>query len=378
MRFSFILLAGGNSIRFKSKLPKVYHKIAGKTLIELSINKVKQFKEFKKIVVVYNKKHFKFLKKINLKNITVIEGGKNRQESTYNALKYLQKQKEIKKVLIHDAARPNFSKNLIKKILIESKKNNVVVPVLKLQDALKEKYKKNKFLNLRRNNFFLTQTPQCFDLKKIFSLHKQTQDKYKDDDLSLIKDTNKTKFIDGEKKNFKITDGDDFELFKSINKSNLKIGIGFDVHRLIKGKKLFLGGVEIPSLFGTLGHSDGDPVLHAIIDAILGACQMGDIGEKFSDKNKKFKGIRSTHLIKNIIEQTRSNNYEINNIDLNIITQTPKLKKFKDKIVKNISKLCEIPLANINVKAKTTEKLGVIGQEKAIAAEVIVSVIKYD
>jgi|TARA_B100000780_G_scaffold277116_1_gene247109 2-C-methyl-D-erythritol 4-phosphate cytidylyltransferase/2-C-methyl-D-erythritol 2,4-cyclodiphosphate synthase len=378
MRFSFILLAGGNSIRFKSKLPKVYHKIAGKTLIELSINKVKQFKEFKKIVVVYNKKHFKFLKKINLKNITVIEGGKNRQESTYNALKYLQKQKEIKKVLIHDAARPNFSKNLIKKILIESKKNNVVVPVLKLQDALKEKYKKNKFLNLRRNNFFLTQTPQCFDLKKIFSLHKQTQDKYKDDDLSLIKDTNKTKFIDGEKRNFKITDGDDFELFKSINKSNLKIGIGFDVHRLIKGKKLFLGGVEIPSLFGTLGHSDGDPVLHAIIDAILGACQMGDIGEKFSDKNKKFKGIRSTHLIKNIIEQTRSNNYEINNIDLNIITQTPKLKKFKDKIVKNISKLCEIPLANINVKAKTTEKLGVIGQEKAIAAEVIVSVIKYD
>ena len=196
--------------------------------------------------------------------------------------------------------------------------------------------------------------------------------------MSLIKDTNKTKFIDGEKKNFKITDGDDFELFKSINKSNLKIGIGFDVHRLIKGKKLFLGGVEIPSLFGTLGHSDGDPVLHAIIDAILGACQMGDIGEKFSDKNKKFKGIRSTHLIKNIIEQTRSNNYEINNIDLNIITQTPKLKKFKDKIVKNISKLCEIPLANINVKAKTTEKLGVIGQEKAIAAEVIVSVIKYD
>ena len=97
MRFSFILLAGGDSIRFKSKLPKVYHKIAGKTLIELSINKIKQFKEFKKIVVVYNKKHFKFLKKINLKNIIVVEGGKNRQESTYNALKYLQKQKKLKK-----------------------------------------------------------------------------------------------------------------------------------------------------------------------------------------------------------------------------------------------------------------------------------------
>jgi len=378
MRFSFILLAGGNSIRFKSKLPKPYHKIAGKTLIELSINKIKQFKEFKKIIVVYNGKHLKFLKKINLKNITIVKGGKNRQESTYNALKHLQKKNEIKKVLIHDAARPNFSKNLIKKILVQSKKNNVVIPSLKLQDALKETYKKNKFLNLRRNNFFLTQTPQCFDFKKIFNLHKQNKHKYRDDDLSLTKNNIKTKFINGEKRNFKITDKNDFKLLKNIIRSNLKIGIGFDVHRLIKGKKLFLGGVNIPSLLGTLGHSDGDPVLHAVIDAILGACQMGDIGEKFSDIDKKFKNIRSTHLIKKIIEQTKSKNYEINNLDINIITQTPKLKKFKNKIIKNISKLCEIPLTNINVKAKTTEKLGVIGQEKAIAAEVIVSVIKYD
>ena len=158
----------------------------------------------------------------------------------------------------------------------------------------------------------------------------------------------------------------------------MTIGIGFDVHRLVKGRKLFLGGVKIPSPIGTQGHSDGDPVLHAIIDAVLGACSMGDIGEKFSDKNKKFKNISSTYLIKKIIKQIKIKNYEINNLDLNIITETPKLKKFKKKILHNISQLCEIPLTNINVKAKTTEKLGVIGQEKAIAAEVIVSVIKYD
>jgi len=150
------------------------------------------------------------------------------------------------------------------------------------------------------------------------------------------------------------------------------------VHRLVKGRKLFLGGVKIPSPLGTLGHSDGDPILHAIIDAILGACQMGDIGEKFSDKNNKFKNISSEYLIKKIIKQIRDRNYAINNLDLNIITETPKLKKFKNKIINNISKLCEIPLENINVKAKTTEKIGVIGQEKAIAAEVIASIIKYD
>ena len=266
----------------------------------------------------------------------------------------------------------------IKKILIEAKKNSTIVPVLKIQDALKEKYNKNKFLNLKRKNLFLTQTPQCFDLKKISNLHENNKDKYVDDDLSLIDSNYKTKLINGEKKNFKITDKYDFRLLKNIYKSNLKIGIGFDVHRLVKGRKLFLGGVKIPSILGTLGHSDGDPVLHAIIDALLGACQMGDIGEKFSNMSKKNKGISSTNLIKEVITQIKSKNYKINNLDVNIITETPKLKRFKEKIIKNISKICEIPLENINVKAKTTEKLGVIGREKAIASEVIVSVIKYD
>ena len=378
MGYSFILLAGGESSRFKSNLPKPYHKIAEKTLIEISIDKIKKFKQFKKIIIVYNKKHLKYLKKINLKNIIAICGGRTREQSTYNALSYLQKQKGIKKVLIHDAARPNFSKNLIKKICIESKKNHVVIPVLKLQDAIKEIKKENKFKNLKRNNFFLTQTPQCFNLKEIFNLHKKNKDTYADDDLSLIENNNKIKFIDGEKRNFKITNKEDLELLKDIYKSNLKIGIGFDVHRLVKGRKLFLGGVKIPSSLGTMGHSDGDPVLHAIIDAMLGACQMGDIGEKFSNKNKKFKNISSTNLIKIVINQIKNKNYEINNLDINIITETPKIKKFKNIIIKNISKLCKIPSKNINIKAKTTEKLGVIGREEAIASEVIISVIKYD
>jgi 2-C-methyl-D-erythritol 4-phosphate cytidylyltransferase/2-C-methyl-D-erythritol 2,4-cyclodiphosphate synthase len=378
MGFSFILLAGGESNRFKSKLPKPYHKIAGKTLIEISIKKIRQFKQFKKIIVVYNKKHLKYLKKINLKDVTTVCGGDSREQSTYNALNYLQKHKNIKKVLIHDAARPNFSINLIKEILIESQKNQVVIPVLKLQDSLKKRNKKNKFENLNKKNFFLTQTPQCFNFREILNLHINNKGRYKDDDLSLIENNNKTKLIDGEKKNFKITNKEDFELLRDTYRANLKIGIGFDVHRLVKGRNLFLGGVKIPSSLGTLGHSDGDPVLHAIIDALLGACRMGDIGEKFSDKSKKNKNISSSNLIRKVISQIKYKNYEINNLDINIITETPKLKKFKEQIIKKISNLCEIPLENINIKAKTTEKLGVIGQQKAIASEVIVSVIKYD
>jgi len=378
MGFSFILLASGDSNRFQSNIPKQYHKIGGKTLVDISINKIAKFKEIKKIVFVYNKKHKKFLKKINIKKIKLIAGGKTRNISTYNALTYLKKIKGIDKVLIHDAARPNFSNNLIKNILKSSKKKITVIPILNLQDALKEKLKKNKTKSVIKNNFFITQTPQCFNLNEIFQLHKSKKNEYIDDDFSLMPNNNHVKFITGEKQNFKITYRPDLDLLKKINKSNMKIGIGFDVHRLVTGKKLYLGGIKIPSKLGTLGHSDGDPVLHAVIDAILGACAMGDIGEKFSDKNKKFKNISSTILIKKIINEIKKKNYLINNIDINIITETPRLKKFKEKIRFNISCLCQVPLDNVNIKAKTTEKLGVIGREKAIATEVILSATKYD
>jgi len=146
----------------------------------------------------------------------------------------------------------------------------------------------------------------------------------------------------------------------------------------VPNKKLYLGGIKIPSPLGTLGHSDGDPVLHAITDAVLGACNMGDIGEKFSDQNKEFKNIRSTILLKKIIEEVKNKGYLINNIDINIITQKPKIQKYKKKIKDCVAKICKILPTQINIKGKTTEKLGVIGREKAIACEVITSVIKYD
>ena len=118
--------------------------------------------------------------------------------------------------------------------------------------------------------------------------------------------------------------------------------------------------------------------MHSITDAILGACSMGDIGQMFSDNNKKFKNIRSTILLQKVINKIKTKGFFINNIDINIITQTPKIKKFKNKMINNIAKLCEIPKNQINIKGKTTEKLGVVGKEKAIACEVITSVIKYD
>ena len=381
MSFCLIILAGGNSHRFKSNTGKPYQKIAGKSLIEINVIKAHKFKQIKKIILVYNKKDLKRVKLLKLKNVKLIAGGESRQQSTFNALKYLINHKGTSKVLIHDVARPNFSTKLFSSILKNMKNSRAVVPKINLQDAVKQiidSSKEEYIIGKRRENLFLTQTPQAFNLKEIYHFHKKNSDKYKDDDISLYLDLNKVKFIDGEKNNFKITDKSDFENMKNIYKSKQTVGIGFDVHRLVPKKKLFLAGLKIKSNLGTLGHSDGDPVLHSITDAILGACKMGDIGRIFSDKNKKFKNIRSTILLKTVVEQIKSKGYFINNIDINIITQTPKIKNYKINMMNNIAKLCEISKDQINIKGKTTEKLGVIGKEKAIACEVICSVIKYD
>jgi len=381
MSFCFIILAGGNSHRFGSNIGKPYQKLAGKSLIEINVIKARKFKQIKKIILVYNKKDTKRVKSLKLKNIKLLIGGNNRQQSTFNALKYLRKHSKISKVLIHDVARPNFSIKLFASILKNMNNARAVVPKIKIQDAIKQiidSSKEEYIVGKKRENLFLTQTPQAFYLRDVYHKHKYNSAKYKDDDISLYIDLNKVKFIEGEKNNFKITDKSDFENLRNIYKNKQSIGIGFDVHRLVPKRKLYLGGLKIKSKLGTLGHSDGDPVLHSVTDAILGACKMGDIGQMFSDKSKRFKNIRSTILIQKVIEQISSKGYFINNIDINIITQTPKIKIYKNKMINNIAKLCEISNDRINIKGKTTEKLGVIGKEKAIACEVICSVIKYD
>ena len=381
MSFCFIILAGGNSHRFRSNIGKPYQKIAGKSLIEINIDKARKIKAIKKIVLVYNKKDSKRIKSLKLRNIKLVLGGKNRQQSAFKALKYLIKNKGITKVLIHDVARPNFSIKLVNTIVSKMKNFKAVVPKININDAVKQKIDSSLseyILGKNRDNLFLTQTPQAFNLKEIYYLHKTNTAKYKDDDISLYMDLNKVQFIEGEKNNFKVTDLSDFQNLKSIYRSKQKFGIGFDVHRLIPNRKLYLAGLKIKSKLGTLGHSDGDPVLHAITDAILGACQMGDIGQMFSDKSKKFKNIRSTILLKKVLDQVKLKGYYINNIDINIITQTPKIQNLKNKMIENIAKVCEITKNQINIKGKTTEKLGVIGKEKAIACEVIASVVKYD
>jgi len=331
MNSCFIILAGGESKRFNSKTPKPYQLYRGKPLLLHSIDKAKSYKKFDKIVIVINKKHKKFIKKLHIKNITIIEGGKTRAESAYKGLVCIRNY-NIKNVMIHDAARPNFSLRLLTRLTKELKLNDCVIPAIQTMDSVKEKLS-NKIINLKRENIYFTQTPQAFNYKVLYNLQSDKSKNVTDDANLFIEAGKQIKIIKGETDNKKITIRADIKIDKSI-----KYGIGFDVHRLVLNKKLYLGGIKIPSPLGTLGHSDGDPVLHAVIDAILGACGMGDIGEKFSDKNKKFKNIRSTILLGNIIKHVKAKNCMINNIDINIITQKHKIQKYKKRITNSIAK----------------------------------------
>ena len=378
MSLFLILLAAGDSKRLKSNTPKPYNKVNGKTLLEHSLDVFRDFRKIKKTLIVYNKKHKKYLNKLDLKNVLKIIGGKTRQESTFKALKKIKKI-GCNKVLIHDVARPFPSKKIINDIIINLKNYHAVVPLIKINDATKRVKKNIIFKNIQRNSLRFSQTPQGFTFKKIYEKHLKNINKSFDDDSALFtNDDDKVVTISGSKKNLKITDKEDLNIFKSLKKGKTYFGIGFDIHKLIKGRKLYLGGIKIPFAFGLQGHSDADPVLHAIIDSLLGACKLGDIGKLFSNKNKKYKNIRSTVLLKKVIELIKSKNFSINNIDINIITQKPKIKKYAKKMIDTISELCQINPSQINIKGKTTEKLGLIGKEKAIASEVIVSVIKYD
>ena len=364
----FVILAAGKSKRFHKNIAKQFYKYKNKEIIDHSIEKSLNSNLFRKVLVVTNNvNHFR--KKNYSKSINIIKGGRERSDSSLLALKYLKKYKP-KNVFIHDAARPNFSIKLLKNIAKNLNKNKAVVPVISSKDSIKYKIK-NQVYNLNKNKSFLTQTPQAFKFKELYNLAIKEKNKVSDEATLFINKNYKIKFIPGENKNNKITFLSDIEIPKTY------FGIGFDIHKLIKNKKLYLGGIKIPFHSGLEGHSDGDVILHAIIDAILGATKKKDIGTFFPN-NKKFKNIRSPKMLKPIISNLYKSNFSINNIDINLICEQPKVSKYRNRIINSISKLTSLNKNQINLKGKTVEKLGLIGKEKAIACEVIISIIKND
>ena len=292
MKLAAIILAAGNSFRFKNNTPKQFHFYKNDIIINHSIKKLDQFKEIKEIYIAihpkYQKKYISIIKKT--KKIKFFKGGKYRSLSVKNGINKLIK--KYTHVIIHDAARPDVSTILLTKIIKELRKNDCVVPAVSATDTI---IFNNQYLD--RDEIKIIQTPQAFNLKKLFNYHKLNKNKKITDDTVLFSQNNDfIKIIRGEDGNKKITFTND------IWENRIFYGIGYDIHKMSIGYDLFIGGIKIPSKYGSVGHSDGDSLIHALIDSFLGAAKLSDIGTLFPN-NKKFKGIRSDKLLIAVIKK---------------------------------------------------------------------------
>jgi 2-C-methyl-D-erythritol 4-phosphate cytidylyltransferase / 2-C-methyl-D-erythritol 2,4-cyclodiphosphate synthase len=367
---ALVILAGGNGSRFGKKIPKQFNQINGENLIHFFLKRI-DTNNFNKIVIVCKISYLKFFKKLeyDFPSVDFIysKAGKSRQSSSYNALRCL-KIFNPNNVLIHDAARPFSSNNLIKKILKNLKKNSSAIPYIVNTD--KKMILKKDF----NQNIKLIQTPQGFKFQTIFEAHNNALIKNARDDSSLIMEE-KINFVKGEKFNYKITYADDLHFFKLFLKPVFKSGIGYDIHQIdnkIK-KGLKLCGVKI-NYNKLIGHSDADVGIHAICDSIFGALSMKDIGYYFSNSDPKWKNKNSIYFLNFAKEQLKKKKFKIVNLDINFICEKPNISKYRKQMIKKISSILQIPEKIISIKATSNEKIGFIGDGLGIAAESIVQI----
>ena len=301
---------------------------------------------------------------------TYVQGGKTRQESIVNALEYV----TSKFVMITDVARCCVPKEIIDELILNKNKASIIVPSLNVSDTV---VYKNETID--RNSVKIIQTPQ---LSNTELLKKATQTTTEfTDDSSAIKSIGGTVFyIQGSNKSTKITFGEEIDTLKCLLKPNATtfVGNGIDIHEFEPNKQMFLGGVEIESKNGFKAHSDGDVLIHSVIDALLGACGAGDIGEFFPDTDPKYKGADSKELLRFIVKFISNVGYEIINVDLTILAEKPKINPYKKIIKSTMAQLLNIEKQKVNIKATTSEKMGFVGREEGALVLSSVTLKYYD
>lgn len=310
-----------------------------------------------------------------------VAGGSSRQESVYNALQALPR--ECTHVLVHDAARPFFSPGLIHS-LVQAHVENLggVIPGIPCKDTIKELSPEKLVIDtLPRDQLIAVQTPQFFCKDLLLRVHEQAKEQgfsVTDDAAMLERFSYKVKVVSGEETNLKITTSEDLKVLETNAHSAYPCtGFGYDVHRFGGPKALVLGGVPIPGAPGIYSHSDGDVLIHALVDAILGCLGQGDIGDLYPDSDPENEDLSSSIFLNEVLHLAQAQNLLITNIDVTIIAQTPKLAPHKHTIRSNLMGLTGLESQRINIKATTEEGLGFTGAKQGIKAVVMVSAVKY-
>ncbi|MCL4133942.1 UNVERIFIED_CONTAM: hypothetical protein GTU68_001335 [Idotea baltica] len=387
----------------RQSIPKQYLELQGRSVIENTLATLLE-EERISLVTVCVAEDDQFWDKLDYASdsrVSCVVGGATRADSVLNGIKSLHKRASKNDwLLVHDAARPCLSKGMLASFIDELGDDKVGgILALPSNDTVKfaiESSSENKIQEtLDRNRIWYAQTPQMFRfglLRNALESAIASETAVTDEASAMEIAGYKPRLINGEIRNIKITRIDDLEMASLLMAQNdlgraivrsrsytngkrrtpMKIGHGYDVHQLVVGRKLILGGVDVPHTKGLLGHSDADVVIHSTCDAILGALGQGDIGQHFPDSDSRYAGIESRVLLRHVAELMQQNFYQIGNVDITIVAQAPKLANYLKQMQDNIADDLGAPTNTINLKATTTEKLGFVGEQQGIESHAVV------
>ncbi len=387
-----VIAAGGMAQRMQG-VNKQILKIDGVPVLVRSIRALAAIPEIWEMVVVARPELFEQLEgwkqEYHLPDFRLTAGGDTRQQSVLNGVGCLSEQVEY--VVIHDGARPFADRQLIDRCLQSAVEHQAATAAVPVKDTIKQAADDGSIAATPdRSRLYLTQTPQIFHAQLYRRAAEQAQAEGLDftDDCQLMEHLGHRVWLaQGDYRNIKITTPEDIVIAQAIAESMegeaprmeqekqriplMRIGHGYDVHRLVEGRKLILGGVEIPWQKGLLGHSDADVLVHAVMDAILGAAALGDIGKHFPDTDPNYAGADSMLLLREVVRLVEEQGYQIGNLDCTVIAQQPKLKDLIPQMQERIAAVCKVQPNQVNVKATTEEKLGFTGTGEGMSAHCV-------
>ena len=374
-----VVVAAGRGERFGKPYNKVFHPLDGQSILSRSLSALTRANVFEGIVLVISEQDDAAFEDLLFREGPyplvrhIIHGGASRQESVMNGLNALPPEASL--VAIHDAARPFISAALIHALVDAASVHGAAVPGTPMTDTIKLMDADGYAVDTPdRSSLCAVQTPQVFDRKRLLTAHQKAAEigTAATDDASLYeKFIGKVKVVmlPECKDNIKVTTQADIR--SSALTQLPRIGQGYDAHRLVEGRELILCGVNIPYEKGLLGHSDADVALHALMDAMLGAAALGDIGRHFPDTDPQYKGISSMKLLEHVVSLLNSRGLSAVSVDVTIVAQRPKLKSFMGQMKQNLCQALSLPEDRVNVKATTTEGMGFEGEGLGISAQAV-------
>ena len=297
-------------------------------------------------------------------------GGADRQASVYNGLQALPEDCDI--VLVHDGARPLLDDQTVENVIASVRLHGSGIASTPVTDTIKQvDGDLQATATLDRSQLRAVQTPQGFRKGLLLRAHREIQARYTDDAALVAALGVPVYLCAGSPKNIKLTTPEDINMAEFVLQGMPRVGHGYDAHRLVEERRLILGGVDVPYEKGLLGHSDADVLVHAVIDALLGAAALGDIGQHFPDKDPQYKGISSILLLKETADILQKAGFAIHNVDATLIAQRPKLAAYTPQMRQNMADALGLALARVSVKATTTEGMGFEGAGEGISSHAV-------